>query len=142
MPALREIRSDINLIANYYLNVFKREKGVKGLKISGPAMKKILDYRWPGNVRELKNALERAVVMGNGDKIMPEDLPISAPTRTEPGVEVGLSFREAVDNFKKGFIVENLKHTRGNRSKAAKVMGIQRTYLARLISKYGIQEQL
>ena len=100
----------------------------------------MLHYEWPGNVRELRNALERAVVMGNGQQILSEDLPISDPKADHPGMELGLSLKEAEDSFKKEFITLNLKHTGGNRSKAAQIMGIQRTYLSRLISKYRLKE--
>ncbi|MBW2334723.1 MAG: Fis family transcriptional regulator, partial [Deltaproteobacteria bacterium] len=91
---------------------------------------------WPGNVRELSNALERAVVMGNGQEILPEDLPIWGPKASHPGMQVGLTLKEAMEDFKKEFISLNLKHAGGNRSKASKVMDVQRTYLSRLISKY------
>jgi Nif-specific regulatory protein len=140
MPALRERREDIPLLANYFLNMFKEERGSPGLTLSKEAMEKIMSYDWPGNVRELRNAIERAVVMGNGQAILPEDLPISGVKTGNPSLQVGLTLKEAEDSFKKEFIMVNLKHTDGNRSKAAKLMGIQRTYLSRLLSKYGIQE--
>ncbi|NVL92103.1 MAG: sigma 54-interacting transcriptional regulator [Desulfobacterales bacterium] len=139
MPALREIKEDIPLLANHFLDNLKQEKGLQDLRISEKATEKMLGYDWPGNVRELKNALERAVVMGNGQEVLPEDLPISGPKTGYPGLEVGLTLKEAEDSFKKEFIVLNLKHSGGNRSKAAKIMGIQRTYLSRLISKYHLQ---
>jgi Nif-specific regulatory protein len=140
MPSLRERREDIPLLVDYFLRTFKQETGHPNLKVSEPAMKKMVEYDWPGNVRELRNALERAVVMGNGQEILPEDLPISRQKAVQPGLEVGLTLKEALDRFKKEFITINLKHAGGNRSKAAKVMDVQRTYLSRLISKYGIQE--
>ena len=140
MPSLRERREDIALLTEYFFNTFKQETGNPNLKISDKAMKKMVEYDWPGNVRELRNALERAVVMGNGQEILPEDLPISRQRAVQPGLEVGLTLKEALDRFKKEFITINLKHAGGNRSKAAKVMDVQRTYLSRLISKYGIQE--
>jgi Nif-specific regulatory protein len=87
-------------------------------------------------VREMKNAIERAVVMGNGNEILPEDLPQFAARPGYPGLKVGLTLKEAIDIFKKEFIELNLSHTNGNRSSAAKNMEIQRTYLSRLISKY------
>ena len=139
MPALRAIKEDIPLLANHFLDILKQEKGLQDLRISEKATEKMLGYDWPGNVRELKNALERAVVMGNGQEVLPEDLPISGPKTGYPGLEVGLTLKEAEDSFKKEFIVLNLKHSGGNRSKAAKIMGIQRTYLSRLISKYHLQ---
>ncbi len=138
MPPLRERREDIALLAEHFLDIFKKERGTSNLVISKAAMDLMVEYDWPGNVREMKNALERAVVMGNGKQIMPEDLPTFACTPQYPGLEVGLSLKEAIDMFKKEFIVLNLRHTEGNRSLAAKVMKIQRTYLSRLIAKYSI----
>jgi transcriptional regulator with GAF, ATPase, and Fis domain len=139
MPALREIKEDIPLLANHFLDILKQEKGLQDLRISEKATEKMLGYDWPGNVRELKNALERAVVMGNGQEVLPEDLPISGSKTGYPGLQAGLTLKEAEDSFKKEFIALNLKHAGGNRTKAAKIMGIQRTYLSRLISKYHLQ---
>ena len=139
MPALRERREDITLLVDYFLNMFKQERGFLDLPISKAAMEKMLQYDWPGNVRELRNAIERAVVMGNGKEVLPEDLPIGGEKPGAPALEVGLSLKEAEDRFKKEFISLNLKYHNGNRSKAAKTMGIQRTYLSRLISKYALQ---
>jgi Nif-specific regulatory protein len=139
MPALRERREDITLLVDYFLAMFKQERGFLDLPISKGAMEKMLQYDWPGNVRELRNAIERAVVMGNGKEVLPEDLPIGGEKTSEPTLELGLTLKEAEDRFKKEFISLNLKHHNGNRSKAAKTMGIQRTYLSRLISKYALQ---
>jgi len=139
MPALRERREDITLLVDYFLSMFKQERGFLELPISKGAMEKMLQYDWPGNVRELRNAIERAVVMGNGKEVLPEDLPIGGEKTSAPSLEVGLSLKEAEDRFKKEFIILNLKYHNGNRSKAAKTMGIQRTYLSRLISKFALQ---
>lgn len=139
MPTLRERRGDIPLLIDYFLDIFRQERGHPHLSISPKAMSKMKEYGWPGNVRELKNAIERAVVMGNGEEVLPEDLPISETKTGYPGIQVGMTLKEAEDGFKKEFIVMNLKQTEGNRSKAAKILGIQRTYLSRLISKYGLQ---
>ena len=77
--------------------------------------------------------------MGNGKEIVPDDLPIASSRTNYPGLEVGLTLEEALNQFKKEFIILNLKHTSGNRSKAAKLMDIQRTYLSRLISKFEVR---
>ena len=138
MPPLRERMDDIPFLAQYFLNIFKQERGLSHLAISKEAMNCMLVYDWPGNVRELKNAIERGVVMGNGIEILPEDLPNLASNPKYPGMEVGLTLKEAIDSFKKEFITLNLKHTSGNRSLAAQTMCIQRTYLSRLISKYDL----
>ena len=140
MPNLRERTEDIPLLAEHFLNVFKEETVNPNLAISKAAMQKMVQYNWPGNIRELRNAIERAVVMGNGVEILPEDLPINTSRISYPGLQVGLTLEDALNQFKKEFIVLNLKHSGGNRSKAAKVMEIQRTYLSRLISKYDLKD--
>lgn len=140
MPTLRERSEDIPLLAEHFLSIFKEETVNPNLVISKPAMEKMVQYNWPGNIRELRNAIERAVVMGNGKEIVPEDLPINTAKRNYPGLQVGLTLEEALNQFKKEFIVLNLKHTGGNRSKAAKTMDIQRTYLSRLISKFELKD--
>jgi Nif-specific regulatory protein len=139
MPTLRERKGDIPLLANHFLNIFKEETINANLTISKAAMDKMVQYDWPGNIRELRNAIERAVVMGNGKEILPDDLPIAASRTHYPGLQVGLTLEEALNQFKKEFILLNLKHTDGNRSKAAKIMEIQRTYLSRLISKFDLK---
>lgn len=139
MPPLRERKGDVPLLCEHLLKEFRRARGVSQLRVSPAAMKKMMDYDWPGNVRELSNALERAVVMGNGREIMPEDLPIQAAKSASPGLQVGLTLQEAMNRFKKAFIEMNLEQTGGNRSQAAIIMNIQRTYLSRLISKYNLR---
>jgi Nif-specific regulatory protein len=136
---LRDRKEDIPLLADHFLNLFKNDKGLAQLSISPKAMEKLVNYDWPGNVRELRNLLERAVVMGNGIEVLPEDLPIGRLRKESAVLEIGLTLEEAINKFKREFIVLNLQNTSGNRSKAAKVMGIQRTYLSRLISRYEIK---
>jgi Nif-specific regulatory protein len=140
IPPLRERLEDVSFLVEHFLAVFKKETGLSDLKISEAAMDKMSRYNWPGNIRELRNAIERAVVMGNGKTIMPEDLPIASSLPKFAGLKVGLTLDEALNEFKKEFILLNLKHTGGNRSKAAKVMDIQRTYLSRLITRYDIRD--
>ena len=139
MPALRDRKEDIPELAEYFLDEFRRERGLPNLVMSEEAVQRMRKYDWPGNIRELRNAIERAVVMGDNKKIRPEDLPIFNSQSCDSGLEVGLTLKEALNRFKKEFITLNLEHTSGNRSQAAKIMGIQRTYLSRLISKYGLR---
>ncbi len=139
MPPLRNRITDIPLLAQHFLDIAKKERGLSKLSISKAALDEMLTYDWPGNVRELKNALERAVVMGNTHEILPQDLPNFSANPKYPGMEIGLTLKEAIDCFKKEFIGLNLRHTGGNRSKAAINMQIQRTYLSRLISKYNVR---
>jgi Nif-specific regulatory protein len=139
MPTLRERAEDIPLLAEHFLEFFKKETIIPHMSISKSAMDKMVQYDWPGNIRELRNAIERATVMGNGKEILPHDLPIRTARTSYPGLQVGLTLEEALNRFKKEFIVLNLRHTDGNRSRAAKVMDIQRTYLSRLISRYDLK---
>jgi Nif-specific regulatory protein len=139
IPPLRERKEDIALLCDHFLTTFRLEQGTPQLTITPAAMGKIVAYSWPGNVRELRNALERAVVMGDGHQIMPGDLPIEGDRSNHPGLEIGLTLQEATDKFKKAFIEMNLEQNAGNRSRAAKAMDIQRTYLSRLISKFGLR---
>lgn len=141
MPPLRERKEDIPLLARHFVDIFQREKGYVNLEVSQEAMNKMLQYDWPGNVREFKNAIERAVVMGNGRRIMPADLPMLQGEASMDSMPVGITLREAMDEFKKRFIEANLKNTGGNQSKAAGIMGIQRTYLSRLVARYGINRR-
>ena len=139
MPSLRERKDDIISLVDYFVALFSNERGLQKLSVSKRALEKIMNYDWPGNVRELRNALERAVVMGNGKEVLPEDLFISGSQTQSLGLQVGITLEEALNAFKKEFIVMNLEYTGGNRSKAAKIMDIQRTYLSRLISKYQLR---
>ncbi|MBC2709870.1 MAG: sigma 54-interacting transcriptional regulator [Desulfosarcina sp.] len=103
MPPLRERLEDVALLTEHFLDVFKKETGLSGLTISEAAMDKMVHYNWPGNIRELRNAIERAVVMGDGKTIMPEDLPITASLPKFTGLKVGLTLDEALNEFKKEF---------------------------------------
>ena len=138
MPPLRERKKDIPILAGYFLDILKKERGTPHLTISQEAMDEMVAHNWPGNVRELRNVVERAVVMNKKPEILPGDMAIYENKADNTRLEVGRTLKEALDRFKAEFIIENLKHTSGNKSKAAKIMGIQRTYLSKLISKYGL----
>jgi Nif-specific regulatory protein len=139
IPSLRERKEDITILAQHFLNLFKQERGIPNLDISASAMTLLTSYQWPGNVRELKNAIERAVVMGNGIQIMPADLPISNPSDIKTDFVQASTLEEAVHQFKKSLIEKTLISLGGKRTNAARKLGIQRTYLSRLIKRYNIK---
>ena len=140
IPPLRERKKDVKVLAKHFLEKFSAERGIREMQFSSEAMKAILSYDWPGNVRELENAVERAVVMGDGIKIMGDDLPIRKTAgELEEGIEVGMTLKEAQDVFRKEFVKRTLTHTHGNRKKAAEIMGIQRTYISKLISEFDLE---
>jgi DNA-binding NtrC family response regulator len=136
LPPLRERREDIPALARFFLQKYAHEakRGVTG--ISEEAMACLSAYPWPGNVRELENAVERAVVLGAGEEVGPEDLPdqvVGMGQPQGPDRAPGAGFHEAVQEYKRQLIRGALEKTGGNQSRAAEALGLQRTYLARLI---------
>ena len=133
LPPLRERREDIPGLANYFLKRFALETKKNFDGIADDALKKLVSYRWPGNVRELGNEIESALVLGKGPRLTLSDLPakiISAPTSKARDT---LSYHTAVDDFRRDLINKTLAQTQGSRVAAAKILGLQRTYLSRLI---------
>jgi transcriptional regulator with PAS, ATPase and Fis domain len=106
--------------------------------ISPEARNCLLAYDWPGNVRELENGIERAVVLGNSDVIVPDDLPESLLATTPPA-EALPNYHEAVNEMKKQLILRVLEETNGNYTDAAKRLGIHPTNLHRLIRTLGLR---
>jgi len=140
VPALRERREDIPVLAEHFLQRFSTERGIRKMEFSSEAIKAMLSYDWPGNIRELENAIERAVVMGDGNKVMVDDLPIgNTDLWFQGGIEVGMNLKDAQEIFKKEFLKKTLAYTHGNRKKAAEILKIQRTYLSRLISEFNLR---
>lgn len=90
-------------------------------------------YDWPGNVRELENVVERAMVLSIGDQIGPEDLPLQITTGPRRESFRAKEFHGAVKEFKRWVIQDALKRSQGNQTKAAELLGLQRTYLAKLV---------
>ena len=133
LPSLRERREDIPLLANYFMQRFSREAKKNFTGISQPAMEQLLTYDWPGNVRELANVMERSIVLGAGPKITPNDLPTRVVLQKPSPSSQELSYHEAIDAFRKELIERALAQSEGSRVAAARALGIQRTYLSRLI---------
>ena len=90
-------------------------------------------YEWPGNVRELANIIESAIVMGQGPEIGVRDLPAKLVSWVPKILQAGFSYHEAIDDYRRELIEKTLAQTQGNRAAAAKILGLQRTYLSRLI---------
>ena len=133
MPALRERRDDIPLLAGYFAMRFSKKSGrpVKG--ISPEARKCLAQYDWPGNVRELENALERAVVLGTTELIQPEDLPEALlEKQTVPGVQV-TEYHRTVKEVKRQLVLKAFQESSGNYAQTARLLGIHPNNLHRLI---------
>jgi len=151
VPPLRERPTDILLLARAFLARFNRELNreppVRGF---GPEAEALLaSYAWPGNVRELENAMERAVLLAEGELILPENLPerlwavpppANAPALppTRPSSEANLSLKQAIRDLEESYIRAALRRTRGNRTRAAEVLEISHRALLYKIKEYGI----
>ena len=138
IPPLRERRDDIPVLADFFLKRFNREikKQISGF--APEAMEVLLSYSWPGNVRELENAVERAVVITQRDIITPDLFALDKIAKSAENAYDGRSLKEAVNIFKKHYIRQTLDMNRWNQTKTAKLLGIQRTYLSRLIKELNI----
>jgi Nif-specific regulatory protein len=138
IPPLRERREDIPVLADFFLKKYNREikKQIQGF--TAEALQVLLSYSWPGNVRELQNAVERAAVVTQGDRIAPEAFALSRSLHGEEEEIGGKTLKDAVNSFKKHFIRQSLEMNQWNQTRTARVLGIQRTYLSRLIGELGI----
>ncbi|MBI4204360.1 MAG: sigma-54-dependent Fis family transcriptional regulator [Betaproteobacteria bacterium] len=139
LPPLRERREDIPVLAQHFLQRFASETKKNFTGITPEAETRISAYHWPGNVRELANAIERAVVLGSGPKLGVEDLPATIASAASDVAREALSYRAALQDYKRDLITRVLSQTQGNRAAAARVLGLQRTYLARLLKSLGIE---
>jgi two-component system response regulator HydG len=143
-PPLRERREDIPLLAQHFLEVFseRNRKAIKGF--TPQAMDRLLRYGWPGNVRELMNAVERAVVLSRSDYLDASDL--TALFREQPAEETASGNGAALVTLKgrpleeveKATILKTLEQSGGNKSEAARRLGITRRTLHQKLKKYGV----
>jgi Nif-specific regulatory protein len=139
IPPLRQRREDIPVLADYFLKKFNREvkKQIRGFTDS--ALEALLTYSWPGNVRELENAIERSVVICQDDRIKPSDLILQPTERTRGEEYTGKTLKDSINLFKRHLIESTLSQHGWNQTVTAKVLGIQRTYLSRLMKELAIR---
>ena len=143
LPPLREHAEDIPVLAEYFAARYAKRcnRVVKG--ISPAARASLQGYEWPGNVRELENAMERAVVIGSSDMILPEDLPEPLLETSSPGTaETPAKYHDAIRNLKKQMIMGALEQADGSFTQAAKILGVHANYLHRLINNLDLRMAL
>ncbi|MDH4205771.1 MAG: sigma-54 dependent transcriptional regulator [Desulfobacteraceae bacterium] len=142
LPPLKERRDDIPLLAQHFLEIFvdKNKKEIKGF--TPKAMDQLIRYDWPGNVRELMNAVERAVVLARTDYLDDQDFSILQPLLQQPAP--ALSDFENIDipleEVEKAAILRMLESVAGNKSEAARRLGITRKTLHKKLKKYGVMD--
>lgn len=139
LPSLRERGTDIIMLADHFVLKFAKELNKPVQRISTPVLETFLAYQWPGNVRELENCIERAVLLANGDTIEVFHLPPSLQMKTKDGEkkEQG-KLRNVVESQERVLIINALKETQGNQSKAAKLLGTTKRITQYKIQKFGI----
>jgi DNA-binding NtrC family response regulator len=141
LPPLRERVEDIEPLANFFLERHTREQKRPGMTLSPVSLASLSRYPWPGNIRELENVIARTVVLSPGDVIEPDVLglsPIETAVHTGAGVSlpyINLPYHQSMEEHSSYIIEMALEKAGGNQTKAAELLGLQRTYLARLIKQ-------
>jgi Nif-specific regulatory protein len=133
MPPLREHAEDIHLLAEHFASRWaqKCNRNVKG--ISPEARVCLMRYDWPGNIRELENAMERAIVIGSSNSILPEDLPETLMETASSSASGPAKYHEAIRNLKKQLILGAFEQSGGSFTETAKLLGVHPNYLHRLV---------
>ncbi len=140
LPPMRERIEEIPQFAEFFLKKYCQEAKKPAMRISPAAMKMLTAYPWPGNVRELQNAIERAVVLKTGEVLTPEDFALQPmDVSADDAGGKNLPFHEAVEHHKREIIRRALALAGGSQTGAAERLGLQRTYLARLIKQMDIK---
>jgi Nif-specific regulatory protein len=142
MPPLRERREDIPLLASYFAAKFSQRSNRAVLGVSPQARTCLTNYDWPGNVRELENAIERAVVLGSSDVILPEDLPEAVLERAESAGASMTAFHDSLREAKKQLILNAFEQAQGSYTDAAHLLGLHPNYLHRLIRNLNMKPLL
>jgi len=122
MPPLRERKTDVLLLADYFLEKYARENHKDIMRFSTPAIDMMIEYHWPGNVRELENCIERAVLLCDEGVIHSYHLPPTLQTGKETNTLPRLSLEDAVAKLEREMLIDSLKNTRGNITRAAELL--------------------
>lgn len=142
MPSLRERKSDIPLLAEHFIHKYSALCHRKVVGLSPEARKILLAGSWQGNIRELQNVIERAVVLGSSDKIMPEDLPLEMVETDSREMALSGDFYEQIKQAKQKILLSAINNSNGNFTEAARLLGVHPNNLHRLVRELGIKEEL
>jgi len=142
LPALREHPEDIPLLAEHFAVRCAQKCNRRVKRISPEARACLMHYDWPGNIRELENAMERAVVIGSSEFILPEDLPETLLDSAPLSSSAPAKYHEALRNLKKQLIVNAFEQSGGSFTEAAKLLGVHPNYLHRLVRNLNLRMSL
>ena len=140
IPPLRERRPDIPFLANHFLHKLAPDAGRKVEGITDAAMEKLSSYHWPGNVRELENVIERALILCRGKQLDVEDIKLETAPRPRPQSDQHfLPEGMTLDQFEQEIIREALRRAEGNKSQAARLLGLTRNALRYRLTQMGLE---
>jgi DNA-binding NtrC family response regulator len=137
IPPLRERPEDVALLARHFLDRFAARFGLATIHVPEALLDRLRAHRWPGNVRELENALESLVALSPAGELDLSLLPFGGESAPAKGAEP-LGLRQRVEVFERGLVVEALREASGNRTEAARRLGISRVTLHDKLRKYGL----
>jgi two-component system, NtrC family, response regulator AtoC len=140
LPALREQRDEIPVLARHYLQQFAEDYGKPTKRLTPEAAKVLQGYDWPGNVRELRNVIERLIILEHTDEIRPEHLPAELRLQTKPNSRSIVQLPPdgvALSDVERELVRQAMERAAGNQSQAAALLGIERDALRRRLIKYG-----
>jgi two-component system nitrogen regulation response regulator NtrX len=142
VPPLRDRLEDVPLLANYFLKEFTSLYGRKPKELTAEAYSMLADYHWPGNVRELRNLMERIIIMNPQVRIEARHIPLQPGRRGAPDwrSERAGSLHEVRESVEREYILKKLEETGGNVSRAADLLGLERSHLYRKMKALGIKE--
>ena len=140
VPPLRERKEDIELLSASFLETFNKEDKRKIEGFTPAARKALFAYSWPGNIRELKNAIESAVVLCRGNYIDKDDLPLQI-REAGGGAKVTFDLPVTLDDAEKRLILETISSAKGNKTKAAELLGIGRKTITRRMQELKIEAE-
>jgi DNA-binding NtrC family response regulator len=147
LPPLRERREDITALATHFIAQLAERHGLPALPLAEGARRTLLAHDWPGNARELRNALERALVLADGDAIEAADLPATIAGSASPLRPVDAALAElnwtdaragALDAFERSFLAASLERHGGNISATARALGLHRQSLQKMLRRLGL----
>jgi Nif-specific regulatory protein len=138
VPSLRKRKSDIVLLADYFLEKYAKQNGKDIRRLSSGVIDMLMSYHWPGNVRELENCVERAVLVAEGDVIHPYHLPPTLQTAEASGTATSGDLKSLVEAYERDLIRDSLKSTRGNMAATARQLGATQRIIGYKVQKYEI----
>jgi DNA-binding NtrC family response regulator len=140
IPSLRERKQDIPFLANHFVKKLAPDAGCRVESITDAAMEKLTAYHWPGNVRELENVIERSLVMAKGTALDAADIKLESAPRVKPQNETHfLPEGMSLDAYEQEIIREALRRADGNKSQAARMLGLTRNALRYRLTQMGLE---